>query len=279
MSEKTIVRLTAHYLDDYEACKLYFHRTVNLQRGEPSKPAKLAKGTAIHLILEHYYKGMKEGLEFNDRVTKAVELFESQCTNINGLIMEDVDPVISTFHEYTSWYQDRDNFKVVSVEERLSKVLYEDDDYIILWEGSQDLNVESSEGLIIPYDHKSEGSKRNPSGLGNQFIGYAFLTNSNRVIRNAIGFQKNKKPGEKFYRTMFSYSNDMIEWWKQNTINKAMELIVNYKNNYWPPSFGACDSLHFNTGCPFRQVCLEPAGLWPQMLEENFIHVDLYDRR
>lgn len=275
---KTVLRLTAHYLDDYEACPLYFNRIVNLKRGEPSKPAKLAKGSGIHLVLKYYYLGVKAAVPFDDNVSEAIKKFETEAMSINGLVVEDIDKIISTFSEYTAWYRDRDKFDILSVEEPLSSVLYEDDNLVILYEGTQDLNVLTSEGIVMPYDHKSEASRYTPSGLSNQFIGYCYLTKGNRMMRNAIGFQTSKGPGEKFYRTMFSYSNEKIEWWKQETIKKAFRIMESYKKNEWTPNLSACDMLH-RGGCPFRPVCLEGEGMWEVLLEKDYVHVELYDKR
>jgi hypothetical protein len=237
----------------------------------------MARGIAIHELLADYYRGKKAGLDFNDIVTEAVKKFEVSALSINGLLVEDIDTCISTFHEYTQFYQDRDHFEIVAVEETLSKVLYEDDNYTILWEGTQDL-ITYRQNINVPMDHKSEASKMTPTQLSNQFMGYCVLTGENRIERNAIGFQKTKKPVEKFYRTMYSYSNAQLKYWVTQTLKKAAKILQSYEQDEWIPNFYACDTLH-RRGCGFRAVCIEDESMWPQIIEQNYVHVELYDRR
>lgn len=273
---KTVLRLTAHFLEDYENCPLYFHRVVNLQRGELTKAANLARGIAIHELLASYYTGKRDGVDFDVNVTKAVEDFQISALDINGLIVEDIDRCIAVFHEYTSWYQDRDNFEIVAVEETLSKVLYEDDDIVILYEGTQDMVIRQ-QGVIIPFDHKSEAYRFPVSLLSNQFMGYSVLTDEPRIIRNAVGFQEKKPVEEKFYRTMYTYSQLQLEWWKRETIKKGLRIIKSYRDNDWPAHFSACDSMH-RKGCPYKPVCTEDVRLWPEILERDYVFQPLYDR-
>jgi hypothetical protein len=230
----------------------------------------------MHAILAHYYKGVREGLSYENNVEQTVAKFEEEAIDINGLIVEDIPIIIATFHEYTQHYLDRDKFEIVTVEEKLSKVLYEDDDTVILYEGTIDMTI-SEAGLIIPYDHKSESAKYQVSQLNNQFMGYCFLTESPRMIRNAIGFQKSKSSAEKFYRTMFCYSDNSIKWWRRMTSKKILEMLAHYKADDWNLSGNlyACDSL-FRRGCEFKQVCSEEETEWQRMLEENYVEVPLY---
>jgi len=274
---RKILRLTAHYLEEYEACPLNYNRVVNLQVGEQSKPSNLARGLAIHELLADYYRGVKDKIDFNDNVTNAIKHFEVSAMSINGLLVEDIDNCIKVFHEYTEFYQDRDRFEILAVEETLSKVLYEDDDYTILWEGTQDMITSRSDTVVL-VDHKSEKSKITPSQLSNQFMGYCVLAGQNRIERNAVGFQTTKKPVEKFYRTMFSYSNANLNWWIKETLKKAAKIFESYEKDEWVPNFYACDNLH-RRGCGFRTVCIEDESMWEGILEKDFIHVELYDRK
>lgn len=277
MTEKQILRLTSHYLENYEGCPLYFHRIVNLKRGEPSALPSMARGTAIHHLLANYYRGMQSGVEFDANIENCIALFDTDALGINGLLVEDIPLIASTFYDYTSHYRDKDNFKILSVEESLSKVLYEDDQYIILYEGTQDLNIQKIDGDIMPVDHKSESSKWSVSQLNNQFLGYCFLTGSNRMLRNAIGLQKTKPPAEKYYRTMYSYSNAIIDWWKRMTAKKGLEILAHYAADDWNLSGNlyACDTL-FRRGCGFRAVCSEEESEWERILNEEYVEVPLY---
>jgi len=271
-----IIRITAHYLENYEACPLYFHTIVNLQRGSQGKLASMARGTALHFLLAEYYKRVKDGRSFEVCVTEAIDAFEPAAIDMNGLIADDVNKCVATFHEYTQHYRD-DNFVVLTVEEKLSQIIYEDDDLQIIYEGTMDMNVQRSDGDIIPFDHKSESAKFPVSQLNNQFMGYCVLTGSNRMIRNAIGTQTSKKPAEKFYRLMYSYPTEKLQWWRRMTVKKVKEIVEHYKNDDWNISGNlyACDTL-FRRGCDFRDVHSEEESEWSRILNENYIEVPLY---
>lgn len=274
MSEKQIIRVTAHYLEPYEQCPLYFHRTVNLKRGEISKPKYLAKGIGLHHLLADYYTGFKEGRPFDENIEQARMNFMTYQADINGLDSEDIPSLLTAFDEYTTHYRARDNFEVVAVEQKLSDILYEDDERIILYEGTIDL-ITDQDGLIVPVDHKGESSKWQVSGLSNQFLGYCFLSKQPRIIRNAVGYQKTKAVPDKMYRQMFSYSAATIEWWKMNTTRQVFEILNSYETGVWNGRLSSCDSM-FRKGCIFRDVCLSPPADWEQMLEDDYIHVELY---
>lgn len=279
MAEKTIIRVTSHYLEAYLNCPLYFDITVNKKRGPSSKPANMARGIAMHELLATYYRSQGlEGLSFDQAVEKAVTDFQISSLDINGFLLDDTDMVLTTFHEYTQHYRSRDeNLKILAVEEKLSRVLYEDDRYVMLWEGTKDLLVERTDGDILPYDHKTEKSKWNISQLNNQFLGYCFLANSNRMVRNAIGFQTSKPPSEKFYRTMYSFSHSAIAWWRETTISKIKEILVHYEKNDWDVSanLNMCD-LMYRKGCDFKAVHTEDRSDWAAILERDYVHVEPY---
>lgn len=277
MPDKQILRITSHYLENYLWCPLFFHRVVNLKRGSPSKLPNLARGIAIHSMLADYYRGYRANIPFEKRVEDAVEGFKVAAIGINGLDISDVDLCISTFYEYTGYYQDLDNFTVLAVEETLSKVIFDSPELSILYEGTQDMCCQRVDGDVIPYDHKTESAKFTISQLNNQNIGYCVLTGSNRIIRNAIGFQKSKPPNEKFYRTMYSYPNALLEWWQRTTINKVKEIARHYALNDWNESgnLSACDTM-FRRGCEFKEVCSEEESEWNRILERDFVTVELY---
>lgn len=274
---KQIIRITAHYLEYFEICPLLFHTVVNLQRGSQGKLASLARGTAIHFLLAEYYKRVKDGRPFDESVTEAIDLFEPAAIDMNGLVADDVNLCVRVFHEYTQHYRDKDNFTVLTVEEKLSQVIYEDDDLQIIYEGTQDMNVRRIDGDVIPYDHKSESAKYPVSQLNNQFMGYCVLTGSTRMVRNAIGTQTSKKPEDKFYRLMYSYPTEKLNWWRRMTVKKVKQIVEHYKNDDWNSSANlyACDTA-YRRGCDYRDVHSEEESEWDRILNTDYVEVPLY---
>lgn len=276
MSDQQIIRLTSHYVDDYEACPLYFDRRANLKRGPASAAPKLAIGTAIHQLLAGYYKALQEGKTIDEAVEISKLAYEISSLSINGLNLDESPRIVQAFLDYVEYYSMKDNFEILAVEQKMSALLYEDYQHKVLYEGTIDLLIRNQQDMIEPWDHKSEASKYYVSGMGNQFLGYCFLTNQPRIVRNAVGLQKSKKVEERMYRQMFSYSQAVLEWWKLNTATTAIRMLQSYKNNVWPAQLNSCDSMHHFSGCPYREVCKAGPNMWDIMLEEEFVHVELY---
>lgn len=275
MTDKQIIRLTSHYADDYEACPLYFHRRANLKRGPASAAPQLAIGTAFHQLLAEYYRQIAAGKTIDQAIELSKEAFEISSLSISGLDLDESPRIIQTFLDYCEHYSN-DHFEILAVEQKLSALLYEDDEHKVLYEGTVDLIIRNQQDMIEPWDHKTESAKYHVSGLGNQFVGYCFLTNQPRMVRNAVGLQKSKKPEERMYRQMFTYSQAFIEWWKTNTATTAIQMMQSYKKDIWPAKLNACDTMHHFKGCPFRSVCNAGPNMWDIMLEEEFVHVELY---
>lgn len=279
------LRISAHHLDNWEACQLYFHRVTNLKYTTMSKSRNLTRGLYIHALLAHYYGSIKEGIETGAAITSTLNIADRIASESDGLFPDDIALSQEAVSAYLLHYAERDsNMRIISVEEKLSKVLFESNDLVIIYEGTMDLIVER-DGLILPIDHKSESKRFPVSGLNNQFLGYSYLSDQPRMIRNAIGLQKTLKNDDKFYRSMFSYAASTLAWWKANTIRSVIDLWLAYKREEanpgdprnWPGKLSSCDNMH-RSGCPFRDVCLSDPEHWTTLLDNEFIRVEsLYD--
>lgn len=275
--ERKILRVTSHYISWFQTCNLYFDRLAN--KGyiiPPSDP--LMKGTLMHAALKGYYDAMKEGLsslegmqigikELNATILKGHE-FDGHTEAIT-LSEEDIQLVQNTFLQYCAHHKD-EKIDVVFTEEKLSKVLYESEKLVIIYEGQIDL-LERRSGIVIPWDHKTESGKYPVSALTNQFVGYCFLTDSNMLKRNAIGLQKTKKAEEKFYRNLFNYPQTFIERWKHDVIEECFGILYAYETNKWPMRVSSCEKSSVNWfGCPFKDICLGDPDDWERSLNGNF---------
>jgi hypothetical protein len=277
--ERKILTVTSHYITMSGVCKLYFDRIVNQGIILPSSDG-IMKGTLMHAALEFYYKSLQnDSNEFLGAIKNGISAI-NKCVlegraddkgRIDTITLseENIKLVQDTYLAYCAFRsEERPNF--ITIEERMSKVLYENDKIVIIYEGKMDA-VEERQGITIPWDHKTESSKFPPISLTNQFLGYCFLTDSSMLIRNAIGFQKTKKPEEKFYRNMYSYPNSLIEKWKVDTIEECMNLLYCYETNKWPMSFHSCEKSSIAWfGCPFKDICSGDPDDWERSLDATY---------
>src|SRR5204862_6305778 len=79
-------------------------------------------------------------------------------------------------------------------------------------------------------DHKSSSRRGTPSGLDNQFLGYCWALDVNNLVINKIGFQKTLKNEDKFERHVKSYSKELLDEWRVNSIRSAIELYCSMKD-------------------------------------------------
>src|SRR5215471_6018305 len=119
------------------------------------------------------------------------------------LAPEEIEEVIRNFNEYVDFYKD-DPWETLAVESVGSKILYENEDYKFLYTFKIDRFAKRDQ-IMAPWDYKTSKRRQETSSLSNQFIGYAWATDSNYVIVDKIGFQKTLKAAERFQRIFLSY--------------------------------------------------------------------------
>ena len=108
-------------------------------------------------------------------------------------------------------------------------------------------------GKLAIADHKRASRDYNYSMLRNQFMLYATALETDTVIVNKVGFQKSKKPAERFLRQSFVYHPEILEEWKRDTIYRAKEMLVAQQTNYYKRNRTSCEK--FN-GCFLQKYCM-----------------------
>lgn len=224
-------------------------------------PIQFERGDLVHTFLEYYYKAKQvkyqwqaANLTHADVVQQAISYMRTRALELN-IETEEIEECVRTVTEYATHYSGDGWNEVISVEQPGTKILYEDENYIFVYEVKIDLNIGlnvGGENLIVPVDHKTE-SRRNPvHGLNNQFMGYAWATGSELLFVNKIGFQKSLKAEEKFRRELIRYSASQIEEWKQNAIYWIKYAIAMITTKNYPMDLTSCDKF---SGCTYRAVC------------------------
>jgi hypothetical protein len=234
-----------------------------------SAPA-LDKGTVIHAAMESYYKDQMNGIPWEQRTEKALKELQSSAID-TGLISEDVALCIKTAREYFTYYKD-DPLIPIAVEAPFAYVLYEDDDYKIIFEGKFDVVFQNPlQDIILVTDHKTGSRNSEPSGLSNQFMGYTVVGQTFGAKRmamvNKIGFQKTLPPKEKFVRHFLPYTKEVLDDWVEWTVARAIYINNCNKLKQYPPDFTKCDEY---SGCFFKDICLTAPKLRPEYLSRFF---------
>lgn len=273
---KKIVAVDSQRLDGMQFCSFFYNTKFNRNLVPSQVPEYLERGGLIHEMLSTYYKLKKYRQRWGQNKKTYADIIDS-CINVGryfGNKMQlDVAEVLYTieiFKQYTSYWENDDWNNIVSVERVGSKVLFEDDDIIILYEGKIDLVLKIGNELI-PIDHKHSGSRRDPNQLANQFKGYCWLLGTNNCIVNEIGFQKTVDAKDKFRRHTISYSDNIISEWINNTVLWIKHQLGLEELGLAPRNYTSCDKY---SGCDYKHICLSDPGEF----REFKLHKDFVER-
>lgn len=308
-SSKANIILDATILSSLMSCArmIDFHFNHNLVSIN-GKSNSLESGSIIHKILEVYYRNKINGFDRNtslnaaytagemyykgcihckdfipiyDDSTRQIILSKPSCghsineypstsnvpTKSEGYLIG-YDHIISTAEQYFEFYKN-DSWIPLEVEVVKGKILYEDDEIRILWKAKLDLTVDTNQG-IYPIDHKTMKQNRQSVKMNNQFIGQCIIMNTRTVIIDKIGFQKTLEPKEKFIRSPFSYSYDMITEWQEHILPYYAKLLLMYnETGYWPPNYTHCENKYGL--CSFNEVCASDRGMREEEIKMKFI--------
>lgn len=251
--EKTIICFDATEIDNYDMCKfrwdMFHHKHIRPKHTE----SFFEKGTLVHFQLEHYYKEklITGGPVGKDKIEEIAELSRIKSLQFD-LTLEEVGEHVFQFREYVRYYDD-ENIIPIYIEQPFMVKIYEDEDLIVYISGQPDLIFRySGSSDIAVMDHKRMTREFPYSPMRNQFQLYATAMQTDTVIVNKVGFQKTKAPKDRFVRTPLIYSPEILEEWKEDTINTAKEMVVYYNAQHFPRNRTSCEK--FN-GCYLQRYC------------------------
>lgn len=226
-------------------------------------------GLFVHRLLEIYYRmRYLMGKSFDEARVIAIETCRMEAIEL-PIAIEDAEHVIDVFVMYTDHHKN-DTWSILEVEKEFAVPLYEEKDFRVVVKGKIDLLIDVG-GMKIPVDHKGQLKDwKFVDYLDNQMIIYCIVSESNNIIRNQIGLQKEKPADERFKRKTLSYPKGFIDQWKREFVWWCRELIKRQQEDFWPANPTSCSKFG---GCGFRRVCDNEEKDWDYMLERDYIKV------
>lgn len=285
--------LSPSSLNEIQLCQRRFYFSRVLRRVPFIKAEPLVKGDLMHVLLENYYLHRMEDnnrLPIMDAMEAATEKGRQHAITIDLPVVES-ENIIKVFHEYVDYYKE-ERWVPIAVEQPFSKVLYEREDIVsseldetgnpvilvegvrLLIEGKIDCVFRLVDGNIVITDHKTGKRFMKATKLSNQGFAYAFGTGIPNFIYNRIGFQKTYEPKDRFVRPNFSYTEEDIDSWADETIYWAEYILKCIETNYYPANFTSCDKFG---GCIYKSVCERPPQHRMEALEKNFQQAPEHD--
>lgn len=286
---KANIVLDATKIDLFQLCEARFNYRVNLNKTLPQseKSRSLDLGGLGHEGLEVYYKLLREGIHYNDRMQALLmKIHEKAADPLNSNTdPEEIASLAKAIEESCDYWRAEDETLVIlGVEEPFDYILFEDDYVRIIISGKIDLLVDvpkigqNSGYTNLPFDHKTFSRSFPTYRLSNQFINYCAVTGSNYLIVNKIGLQKTLKPNEKYLRIPLSYDPEIIQQWKDNIVAMVLgQYLRCVSENTWTMNFTSC--YKFNKLCEYYEVCDasgQEAKVWK--LESNYVEGRAWDK-
>lgn len=268
---KLTLTCDSHSLRSFKQCPQRFD-FVHERKIEPiARNNKFDIGTAVHELLGTYYKKKAQVKEI--RSIHLSEILET-CIPFPHLTTEQNDFLEVRFLRYHKHYEN-DSYITVTVETGFSKILYEDDNYLFIYEGRPDWvfklnnNIDSILGIA---DHKSQSRYYDYYFYNDQALGYCWAAGTQLFTYNYFGLQETGSPDSWFRRPKKIFQPQEIKEWEAETVNWYFDIAQHYGSPqeqfkqlpHWKKSW-QCQ----NGGgiCEFARICEAPA-----MMKEDVIN-------
>jgi hypothetical protein len=246
---KKVLKLDSHLLSNYQNCPKQFYYN-GIRRIELARPVEFfQRGTVMTECLEDMYNqkhgGIWQPANMVDIAEKRVD--KSEMSDENKAL------VTRVFYQYCRYYA-KEDWVPLATELPFSVVLYEDDEYIFIYEGRIDLLVFKSryDRQIIVTDNKTYSRESEIYPFNNQAMGYCYVLRTNTFCYNYIGFTQTKKPDDNFFRTQVKFSPQQIHDWKEDTIYWFHKIVRDEdyrKSRQCEGKYGVCS---------FHELCENP---------------------
>ena len=258
--------ISASSLNSLTQCeRLYKYSHIDRLQKIP-RETFFAKGIVSHEMLATFYRTKlhHKQMDFNERIQLATRVGHDQATELE-LSDEDRELVLSNtigsivHHANESWVP-------VAVETEFNKILYTSKklDVQIIFNGKVDLLIDIPGLGRVIVDHKTSSRRSGPSYLSNQFMGYCWALNMNRIIVNQITLTKTGAPSGKYNRPMLDYEQVAMKEWGRNAIHHTLRAIHNVRNNRYPMRFNNCSF------CSYKSICEMPSSLREGVIESEY---------
>jgi hypothetical protein len=241
---KTVLILNSHSLSNFQRCEdLYKFRDL-IHIVPVIQNNKMERGSIVHKYIQlHYQNKIRPKASIEKLLNNAFFWRDYIAKRLK------VDPK-EAYLVYSACMQYREVYKTetwipLAVEKGFSFKLYEDGDYLFLYEGRPDLvalNSYEDHSLIVS-DPKTESARRSLYEFNNQAMGYCYCLNASKFVYNYITFTKEIQ----FRREPFEFTKEQLAKWYSNTIEWYMRIEDALRKRKFVPSwqcstqYGVCD--------------------------------------
>jgi hypothetical protein len=258
---KKIIKIDSQLLNAFQQCERLFYNGHILNLRANNESYSLERGQLCHDILHKYYDEYKVSRNRIASQIKGIEYGRAMVTHYGAIDIPHGMEILDNMREYFTYYTN-ERWLPIDTEQIHKKVIYEDDEIVVLYVAKIDVTVtgESQDIPLMPVDHKTYDRWFDPIELDNQFTGYTTILGTQWITINKIGFQKSYGPEKKFRRVKLGPYNDRKkEEWIHNTARTCKDMIFCLETNTFPMRrtqcgmYGGCRSLPICSADPLAR--------------------------
>lgn len=274
------IKVDSQIFSGFMKCGEYYNLHYNRHLVPLSPPsASILKGTLAHFGFHAFNAARIEGKNWSDSSLAGLTSAKKNAIKLEGLDTEDALQVYNTLNEFWEYRKQYEGSEIPLAAERTFCVLIYEDAKIrirIYLTGRIDYIFKLiSSPSIIPLDYKTESESWFYSTLNNQFKFYALATKSNIVIVQRVGFQKTKKPEEKYKIESLNYDPEVLKEFVEGEIrDTCLDLLTALSENKFRKNYTACIQGHF--ACMFSDrynnggICSVSPKIREEKIEKYF---------
>lgn len=295
---KRIIRIDASSLKS-SACILSWYNIVVEGYKEEINSSDIEFGTAVHIFLQTM---CKSGGNLATSMHESLDYFRTTKMTVKPMKKYlDEHHLAGVCIKYWTWLQQRDDFEILlnnenvpTVEVTFSNKIYEDDNLIVLFEGTIDKLGKFKNGCFAFGDYKTTSFRDKEAFLGAfelstqlkfYWLNLHIFATSNpdslvaEICKNQVGafidgiFLQGKDLTEFQRSRIFLFKKEQMDLYKLMLMDKIYRLIDLLKTNTIPEPEGmVTDTCTSGWGCKFHVACGAPDSIATNhILKRNFI--------
>lgn len=240
---KKILKLDSHQLTAFQHCPQHFLFSYVLGIQPVQDKIAFKKGSAITKFLAaHYWRILRK----KDRNLLKELSFLVQYI---GKHFESPEKELLTvaLTSYIVHYKD-ENWVPIAIEKGFSKIIYEDENHLFIYEGRPDLVVRIPPSpKLIAVDHKSRSQTYKLYPYNNQLLGYCDAIGTDTFVYNYLTLIKDP---DRYERKVHYVTPAQITAWRNETIQWFFKILKAKEDNEFLRSlqcttrFGECSYIH-----------------------------------
>jgi hypothetical protein len=266
--DKFTLILNSHALTDFQHCEMK-HLLRDVVSIIPTERKRaFEKGSLISRLLANYYYRKMKGKNPYAKILNPMITWPL-AEKLLGFSREDAKQFAYVLVEYHNQYKNC-QWIPLAVEKGFSKVLYEDNDNLFIYEGKPDLIAKVGQD-IIGIDHKHQSKMYNIFEHNNQALGYAWALDLKYFVYNYIKFTKE----DKFRRPTYQFSSEQLQQWINDTTEWFFRIKRSLTHRNFCRNWSACQDKYGL--CDYTQICTQPnSNVKDWIIKSKFKQVKKY---